>query len=57
MCATATKSATKAMSKTTKASSARAEANRRNAEKSTGPKTADGKAKSRFNALKHGMTA
>jgi hypothetical protein len=33
------------------------EANRRNAQKSTGPKTEEGKAKSRFNALKHGMTA
>ena len=33
------------------------EANRRNAQKSTGPKTVEGKAKSRFNALKHGMTA
>jgi hypothetical protein len=33
------------------------EANRRNAQKSTGPKTEEGKAKARFNALKHGMTA
>jgi hypothetical protein len=33
------------------------EANRRNAQKSTGPKTVEGKAKSRFNALQHGMTA
>ena len=33
------------------------EANRRNAQKSTGPKTEQGKAKSKFNALKHGMTA
>ena len=32
-------------------------ANRRNAQKSTGPSTALGKQKSRFNALKHGMTA
>ncbi len=33
------------------------EANRRNAQKSTGPKTEEGKTKSKFNALKHGMTA
>jgi hypothetical protein len=33
------------------------DANRRNAQKSTGPNTVEGKAKSRFNALKHGMTA
>jgi hypothetical protein len=33
------------------------EANRRNAQKSTGPATAEGKAKAKFNALKHGMTA
>ena len=33
------------------------EANRRNAQKSTGPRTEEGKAKVKFNALKHGMTA
>ena len=33
------------------------EANRRNAQSSTGPKTEEGKSKSKFNALKHGMTA
>jgi len=32
-------------------------ANRRNAEKSTGPRSADGKARSRHNALTHGLTA
>ena len=33
------------------------QANRENAKKSTGPKTARGKANSRFNALKHGLCA
>ena len=33
------------------------EANRRNAQKSTGPVTELGKAIAKFNALKHGMTA
>ena len=32
-------------------------ANRRNAQKSTGPKTANGKAVSKLNALKHGLLA
>jgi len=38
-------------------SDARIEANRRNALKSTGPKTERGKERSRLNALLHGMTA
>ena len=33
------------------------EANRRNAQKSTGPKSAEGKSRSRLNGLKHGMRA
>jgi hypothetical protein len=33
------------------------EANRRNAQKSTGPKSEEGKERSRFNAFKHGMRA
>ena len=32
-------------------------ANRRNAEKSIGPRTKKGRARARFNALKHGMAA
>src|SRR5690348_15849588 len=37
--------------------SARRAANARNAQKSTGPRSPDGKMRSRFNALKHGMRA
>jgi hypothetical protein len=33
------------------------EANRRNALRSTGPKTDDGKQRSRRNAVRHGLTA
>jgi hypothetical protein len=39
------------------ATAAQNEANRRNAQKSTGPKTDDGKDRVRRNAFKHGMTA
>jgi hypothetical protein len=35
----------------------RAESNRRNSQKSTGPRTEAGKARSKYNALKHGMRA
>ncbi|QDV37899.1 hypothetical protein [Tautonia plasticadhaerens] len=38
------------------ASPARIEANRRNAQKSTGPRTAEGKDRSRRNAARHGLT-
>ena len=38
------------------ASEAQILANRRNAERSTGPKTVEGKERSRANALKHGLT-
>ena len=39
------------------ATAAQIEANRRNAQRSTGPKTDEGKARVRGNAFKHGMTA
>ncbi len=39
------------------ASEVQVEANRRNAAKSTGPKTAQGKQVARMNALKHGLQA
>ena len=42
---------------TKKKNSARAESNRRNSLKSTGPKSIHGKQRVRFNALTHGMTA
>ncbi len=38
-------------------SEAKIEANRRNARKSTGPKTERGKERARLNALRHGLTA
>src|SRR5262249_19832089 len=39
------------------ASDKQIEANRRNAQKSTGPRTEEGHAAVRFNGLKHGLTA
>ncbi len=39
------------------ATAAQIEANRRNAQKSSGPKTEKGKARVRYNAFKHGMNA
>src|SRR5262245_57494230 len=41
----------------TMATAAQIEASRRNAQKSTGPKTEAGKARARLNALKHGERA
>jgi hypothetical protein len=38
-------------------SAAKTAANRRNAQKRTGPQTAEGKEKAKYNALKHGQTA
>jgi hypothetical protein len=38
-------------------SAAKLEANRRNAQKSTGPRTEEGKKNSSFNATKHGLRA
>src|SRR5215212_2258248 len=38
------------------ASAAKIAANRRNAQKSTGPRSAAGKARARYNALEHGLT-
>jgi hypothetical protein len=52
-----TKMETKSKAKAKKPSAAKVEANRRNSQRSTGPTTDAGKARSRYNALKHGMTA
>ena len=41
----------------TMATAAQIEANRLNAQKSTGPKTERGKARAKLNAIAHGMTA
>ena len=53
----ATVTAKRTKTKAKNVSSAQIEANRRNAQKSCGPKSDEGKSRSRFNALKHGMTA
>ena len=45
------------MTKGTTSSPRKAASNRRNAAKSTGPRTARGKAWSRLNAMKHGILA
>jgi hypothetical protein len=44
-------------STSTTPSQRRIEANRRNAQRSTGPKTPEGKGKCAKNAVKHGLTA
>ncbi|MHB1560575.1 MAG: hypothetical protein ACYC61_24245, partial [Isosphaeraceae bacterium] len=54
--ATSTSTSTSATASRT-TSAARVEANRRNAQKSTGPRTQAGKDRSRFNALQHGLRA
>ena len=53
----ATSTSTSTSASRTTSSAARVEANRRNAQKSTGPRTQAGKDRSRFNALQHGLRA
>src|SRR5436305_14709064 len=50
------KPATPTTKPTSQLSQARLDANRRNAQKSTGPRTAEGKSVCRQNALKHGLS-
>ncbi len=53
----ATDTVESAATQTAETVSKRVEANRRNAQHSTGPSTAEGKCRARRNSLKHGMTA